>query len=363
MNDAQPILDRLEKGGARPGRDEMVTLLAIEDASLLERLFRLAYRIKVENVGAKVYFRGLIEYSNLCEKDCFYCGIRSSNPSVHRYQMADEEVLAATDWAHQNRYGSVVLQAGERQDPLFVDSIARLVAEIKRRSENRLGITLSLGEQSEETLRRWFAAGAHRYLLRIETANQELYARLHPGDHSWQARRDCLETLGRIGFQVGTGVMIGLPWQTLEDLADDILFFQQLDVGMIGMGPYLRHEGTPLAAGAPDLERERQLLLGLKMIAVTRIFLMDVNIASTTALQALRDEGRELGLKAGANVIMPNITDTKYRADYKLYEDKPCLDENANQCRQCLGERIAAIGETIGFDEWGDSPHFRKRGK
>jgi len=210
---------------------------------------------------------------------------------------------------------------------------------------------------------RWYDAGAHRYLLRIETSDPDLYSTLHPSDHDFEKRKACLYALKRIGYYVGTGIMIGLPGQTVENCADDILFFRDLDVDMIGMGPYIPHSDTPLGASCDmsGFDGSEQLEKALMMIAVTRIVLKDVNIASTTALQALNDLGREMGLKAGANIIMPNITDTRYRRGYQLYENKPCLDENASMCRGCLESRIQSIGETIGYREWGDSPHFNVR--
>jgi len=342
------------------GRDDLVALLDISDPDEESALFRRAYEVKRQHVGTKVYFRGLIELSNLCVKNCFYCGIRRDNRAVKRYTLTEEEVLDAVRFAHAARYGSVVIQSGERQDEEFVSFIERLVKRVKEVSHNELGITLSLGEQSESTYRRWFDAGAHRYLLRIETSNATLYKTLHPVDHDYEARLEALRTLYRIGYQVGTGVMIGLPGQTTEDLADDIAFFKKMDVAMIGMGPFIPHHETPLAGSIPDWKEQKELQLrrALRMIAAVRIHLKDVNIASTTALQAIDHVGREMGLLAGANIIMPNLTDTEYRTGYQLYDDKPCMDENATMCTACLERRITSIGETVGYGEWGDSPHF-----
>jgi biotin synthase len=188
-----------------------------------------------------------------------------------------------------------------------------------------------------------------------------LYKSLHPQDHDFNERYKCLQDLKESGYQVGTGVMFGFPGQKLEDLVDDIMFFKEKDIDMIGMGPYIPHPDTPLAEKVEGYNKEKQLQLALKMIALTRLYLKDVNIASTTALQALKHDGREYGLKAGANIIMPNITHTKYRESYKLYDGKPCLDENATMCKACLAGRIGGIGEEIGYNEWGDSPHFKKR--
>ncbi len=340
-------------------RDNLIELLTTEDEKLIEQMFHEAYRIKLENVGNVVYFRGIIEFSNICTKDCFYCGIRKSNGKVERYMMSEEEILDMAKWCHDANYGSLVLQSGERSDEQFVEFVERILRKIK--SQWNLGITLSLGEQTEETFKRWFDAGAHRYLLRIETSNQELYRTLHPADHKHDIRLESLDNLRKLGYQVGTGVMIGLPGQTAADLADDILFFKERDIDMIGMGPYVVHHDTPLAEKMPDFDKERQLDLALRMIALTRIVLKDVNIASTTALQALDPKGREYGLRAGANIIMPVITDTKYRKQYLLYEDKPCVDENASMCRSCLEGRIQSVGESIRYGEWGDSPHFKRR--
>jgi len=345
----------------RPDKQELINLLSTTGEEALQALYQRAYEVKKQYVGTKVYFRGLIELSNICAKNCYYCGIRSGNRDVQRYQIAIDEALAEARWCYEQHYGSLVIQAGEREDRAWVDFITELITGIKELSDGKLGLTLSLGEQTEEVYRRWFEAGAHRYLLRIETTNQDLYKKLHPASHSFEHRRECLKLLRRTGYQVGTGVMVGLPEQTIEDIANDILFFYDEDVDMLGMGPFIPHHGTPLAYLEKDFDGKAALDMGLKMIATCRIALKDVNIATTTALQALHPEGRELGLLAGANVLMPNITDTRYREGYQLYDGKPCLDENADQCIGCLARRIASIGEEIGFDEWGDSQHFQQR--
>ncbi|PIE31310.1 [FeFe] hydrogenase H-cluster radical SAM maturase HydE [candidate division KSB3 bacterium] len=358
------ILEKVERQEELQ-RDDLSTLLSLNEKTDIENLYQAAYAMKDRTVGTTVYFRGIIELSNVCEKDCYYCGIRKSNVHATRFQMTEEEIVHAAVWSYEQNYGSIVLQSGERRDPHFVDFIEGILTTIRERCDGELGITLSLGEQSYDTYKRWFDAGAHRYLLRIETSNPGLYKRLHPSDHSFEVRLECLDLLRKAGYQVGTGVMIGLPFQTIEQLADDILFFKRHDIDMIGMGPYIVHEETPLAQYASGndngQEQELSLELGLKMIAVTRLALRDVNIAATTALQALHAQGRELGLQAGANIIMPNVTDQKYRAAYQLYQNKPCIDENSSMCRACLGHRISGIGETIGYGKWGDSPHFFAR--
>jgi len=344
----------------RPNKEEIIYLLSLQDAGEINELFKRAYEVKKQYVGTKVYFRGIVELSNICTKNCYYCGIRRDNLKVKRFCLTKEEIIQSALWAFEQHYGSVVLQSGERTDEEFIGFIEKIVQILKEKTAGKLGITLSLGEQTEETYKRWFSAGAHRYLLRIETSNPELYQKLHPKDHDWKKRRDCIRTLKRLGYQTGSGVMIGLPYQTLDDLAKDVQFFYDEDIDMIGMGPFIPHQDTPLANAIPDYDPEKQLELALKMIAVCRIFLKDINIASTTALQALKPDGRELGLLAGANIIMPNITDTMYRSYYQLYNGKPCLDENASLIRDNLEAHIHSLGETIGYDQWGDSLHYKK---
>ncbi|MBC8206391.1 MAG: [FeFe] hydrogenase H-cluster radical SAM maturase HydE [Kiritimatiellales bacterium] len=357
------ILEKVDQS-AELTPDEIRALLGISDPEELQALYDCAYRVKEREVGKVAYFRGIIECSNICVKDCYYCGIRKSNQNVERFQMDEEEIIREALWSYENEYGSAVIQAGERKDPAFIDMIERVVKTVKEKTNGKLGITLSLGEQTEETYRRWREAGAHRYLLRIETTSPELYAKLHPEDHDLEERKHCLALLKKTGWQVGTGVMMGLPGQTSEDLVNDILFMKEFDVDMIGMGPYIPHRDTPMGKEIPpytDEQKQTALTLGLKMIAVTRIVLKDINIAAATALQALEHTGREMGLKCGANVIMPNVTETEFRPSYTLYDNKPCTDENSSMCRGCLTARITGIGETIGFNEWGDSPHYAKR--
>ncbi|MCF7817183.1 MAG: [FeFe] hydrogenase H-cluster radical SAM maturase HydE [Kiritimatiellales bacterium] len=357
------ILERARQG-AELSAGELVELLSITDKDELQALYDCAYFFKEQYVGKIAYFRGIIECSNLCIKDCYYCGIRRSNTKVERFQMDEDEIVREALWTHEAEYGSCVIQSGERQDEQYIAMIERVVGRIKEATKGELGITLSLGEQTEETYRRWKKAGASRYLLRIETTNPELYAKIHPADHSLDVRKECLAALRRTDYQVGTGVMMGLPGQTMEDLANDILFLKQIDIDMVGMGPYIPHGDTPMGQVVPpytDEQKKQALTLGLKMIAVTRIVLKDINIAAATALQALEYTGREQGLRCGANVIMPNVTETDYRPKYQLYDNKPCTDENSSMCRGCLSGRIKGIGETVGFNERGDSPHFRKR--
>ena len=345
-------------------REDIIFLLSLSSKEEKKKLANKAIAVKREYLGNVVYFRGLIEFSNICEKDCLYCGIRAENKEIQRYMVTDEEVLEAAKFAYDNKYGSIVIQSGELETDNFVNKIDYLIREIKKMSNGELGITLSCGEQTEAVYKRWYASGAHRYLLRIESSNKELYNIIHPIDpkHNFERRVDCLKNLRKLGYQVGTGVMIGLPFQTVGDLADDLLFMKTMDVDMVGMGPYIEHENTPLFQFQHKLmPREERLNLALRMIAVLRIMMKDINIASATALQAIDKVGREKGIKVGANIIMPNLTPTKYREDYLLYEDKPCLDEDAAECRNCLEARIHMAGDLIGYGKWGDSKHFEKR--
>ncbi|MCX7909568.1 MAG: [FeFe] hydrogenase H-cluster radical SAM maturase HydE [Ignavibacteria bacterium] len=349
-------------------KEDIVFLLSLEEPESIEMLRSYAYNIMRANVGEYVYLRGLIEFSNICVNDCYYCGIRKSNRNIKRYTLESDEILECARFAAQNGYGSIVLQSGERRDPQFIDYICRIIEEIKSTTKsenlpNGLGITLCVGEQTYATYKKFFEAGAHRYLLRIETTNPSLFARIHPADISFEKRMECLFYLKEIGFQVGTGVMIGLPTQTVEDLANDLWFFKELDADMIGMGPYIVHRDTPFNIYEKYfLENKRKIyLMSLKMIAVARILLKDVNIASTTALQALYPLGREEGLRFGANVVMPLLTPSSYRRNYILYDGKPCVDEFTNDCGECLISRIEKIHRPIGFDNWGDSLHFKKK--
>lgn len=358
------VMNRIEKilEGQNFTREEIVELLQTKGEER-NSLLKLAKKTKENVVGNNVYFRGLVEFSNICSKDCLYCGIRKSNKKVIRYNATDDEILSACRFAWENRFGSVVLQSGEIDSPAFVKRVENLLKKIKKLSNNELGITLSCGEQTRETYRRWFDSGAHRYLLRIEASNSELYYKIHPKTkkHSFEKRLEALYSLREAGYQVGTGVMIGLPFQTFEDLAGDLLFMKQTDIDMCGMGPYIEHEHTPLFQYRHLLKSKQERFdLALNMIAVLRLMMPDINIAAATALQAIDPRGREKALAVGANIIMPNLTPCEYRKEYLLYENKPCLDEDAELCRNCLEARIELAGCEIGYGEWGDSKHFSR---
>lgn len=345
---------------------EDIIILLQSDKVDRNKIYKKSAEVKREYVGNKVYYRGLIEFSNICSKDCYYCGIRGGNKDAVRYDVTDKEILDAIKFAHDNKYGSVVLQAGELDNSTFVNRVDNLLKEIKKVSNDELGITISLGEQTEETYKRWFESGAHRYLLRIESSNKDLYYKIHPKDkkHDFDTRLNALKTLQSVGYQTGTGVMIGLPFQTYDDLADDLLFMKEFDIDMCGMGPYIEHTETPLYEYKDTLmPLEDRFNLTLKMIAILRIIMKDINIAAATALQAIDPIGREKAIKVGANIIMPNITPGKYRDDYALYQNKPCTDEEAADCKKCLEARIHITSNDIGYGEWGDSKHYYKRRK
>jgi len=342
-------------------RNEIIERLSLSEPDSLAALYAEANEIKTSTIGNKVYLRGLIECSNICNKNCYYCGIRRDNQTVSRYLLSDEEVLSAVDFAWKNRYGSVVLQSGEQQSAHFTNYITRLLHQIKEYTNNEVGITLSCGEQTSATYKEWFKAGAHRYLLRIETSNKVLYYKLHPNDdkHSFDNRLAAIRQLRIEGYQVGTGVMIGLPFQTVDHLADDLLFFRSMDIDMAGMGPYLEHSQTPLYQFRHLLlPPDKRLELALKMVATLRLLMPDINIAATTALQVLHPEGREMAVSAGANIIMPNMTLPKFRPEYLIYEHKPGINDDADISKSKLEQNLQNAGIDIGYNEWGDSRHF-----
>lgn len=333
-------------------REGLAAAIACEDAAFEAALCEAAYRVKVETVGPEVYLRGLIEISNRCVKDCLYCGIRR-DIRCPRYELSEEEVLTTAKIAAERHFGSVVIQGGERTDSAFIGKITSLLKAIKSIDTGEdppLGITLSLGEQSREIYEEWFDAGAHRYLLRIESSNPDLYRKIHPDDplHAYDRRLQALYNLKEIGYQAGTGAMIGLPFQTAEDLADDLLFYKEFEAPMVGMGPYNPHPETPLTlSGAPYPSAERRFALGLKMIALLRLLMPDINIAAATALEILDPRGREKGVLSGANVVMPNITPQEQMTKYNLYDRKTL---NASDVSD-----LADKGIPIGYGSWGDS--------
>ncbi len=346
-------------------REELVSLLQTRDPGELEAVRRRAEDLTLSTLGNRVYYRGLIEFSNICSLNCLYCGIRRGNHNMKRYTASQAQITEAARWCAGAGFGSIVLQSGERTDPAFVDFVEEAVLGIKestvsQRLPEGLGITLCVGEQPREALRRFREAGAHRYLLRVETTNPGLFRSIHPGEQTLESRLSCLSILREEGFAVGTGVMIGLPGQTPEMLADDLLFYRDNDFDMFGMGPFIPHHDTPMGRETilPDCERMR---LSLLMIGLARLLTVTTNIAATTALQALDATGREKGLSWGANVIMPSLTPGEFRKDYLLYDGKPCTDENKEDCLNCLKRRVEMAGRVVAVDDWGDPVHYKAR--
>jgi len=344
-------------------KDDIKTLLLTEGDEM-KLLLDKALAVKLSKLDNYIHLRGLIELSNICRKSCLYCGVRSGNKLVERYSLTDDEVIECAKLAYELGYGSVAIQSGERNDKAFTDRITSLIKRIKEIGDGALGITLSLGEQTAEVYREWFEAGAHRYLLRIEASNENLYYKIHPNDstHDFKKRLDCIDTLLSIGYQTGTGVMIGLPFQTVDDLADDLIFFRKKDVAMVGMGPFIPHPDTPLYQYADEIPSvEDRMNLTLKMIAVLRLMMPEINMVAATATQTVDPLGREKAVLAGANVIMPNLTPNKYREDYLIYPDKACVGDKPEQCSSCLDLRMKSIKHEILYNAWGDSKAFVKK--
>jgi biotin synthase len=345
------------------GSTEIARWLTETNTAALEELYREADRTRRSYVGDQVHLRGLIEISNVCSRLCGYCGLRADNRGLVRYQMADAEILAAARQAAVLGYGSTVLQAGE-SEALGVEFIAGIVRKIK--AETPLAVTLSLGERSPADLERWREAGADRYLLRFETSDPELFRRIHPAAPGKSSDRiELLHVLRALGYEIGSGVMVGIPGQSYAALARDIELFRELDLDMIGVGPFLPHPATPLGCGdapsavPPEAQVPNTEEMTYKVVALTRLVCPEANIPSTTALATVNSlNGRELGLMRGANVVMPNLTPPAYRRHYEIYPNKACLAEQPADCSGCLRQRIARIGRVPGA-----GPGGRQRGQ
>ena len=306
-------------------------------------LFEAADQVRREHYGTDVFLRGLIEFTNYCRNDCYYCGIRRSNRCAERYRLTTEQILSCCDNGYAMGFRTFVLQGGE--DPRNTDeAICSLVDQIKTRYPD-CAVTLSIGEKSRSSYQAYFNAGADRYLLRHETATDAHYRRLHPAELSLANRKRCLFDLKEIGFQVGAGFMVGSPGQTTKELLADLRFLQQLQPDMIGIGPFIPHHETPFAQEKPGT-----LELTLRMLSILRLMFPYVLLPATTALGTISPIGRELGLKAGANVMMPNLTPTDARKNYDLYDNKICMDEDAGKCRGCQENRVKSVGYRIVSD-------------
>lgn len=316
--------------------DELKQLIEY-DESINQDLIKAADAVRREYYGDKVYLRGLIEFTNYCKNDCYYCGIRCSNRKANRYRLSKEEILGACKEGYELGYRTFVLQGGE--DGHYTDeNICDIVSSIRNQYED-CAITLSIGERTKDSYKAYFEAGANRYLLRHETADKAHYGKLHPEAMSLDNRKRCLYDLKEIGYQVGSGFMVGSPYQRTECLVADIRFLQDLEPDMIGIGPFISHKDTPFK----DCENGSARLT-LRLISILRLLFPYVLLPSTTALGTISPTGRELGLQAGANVVMPNLTPVKYRTQYELYDGKICTGEEAAECRGCLEKRIEAAG-------------------
>ena len=312
----------------------------IESSGYDNYLYEQAECIRKKYYGTDVYIRGLIEISNYCKNNCYYCGIRASNINADRYRLSKDDILSCCKSGYQLGFRTFVMQGGE--DNYFTDEIiCDIVSSIKSMYPD-CAVTLSLGEKSYESYLAYYNAGADRYLLRHETANDDHYRKLHPENLHPENRKKCLFDLNRIGYQTGSGFMVGSPFQTTENLIEDIRFLQELQPAMIGIGPFISHKDTPFKQYTNG-----SLELCLKMLSILRLMFPTVLLPATTALGTISDNGRELGIKAGANVVMPNLSPVKYRKLYEIYDNKICTGEEAAECKFCLQKRMSSIGYNI----------------
>lgn len=300
-------------------------------------LFSFADKTREEYVGNEVHLRGLIEFSNICKRQCKYCGLRCEDKFIDRYRISKENIISYAEHAVNMGYKTIVLQSGE-DEYYNTDLMCEIIEGIKKLG---VALTLSIGEKTYEEYKAFKEAGADRYLIRIETTDKTLYNQMHP-NMDFDNRVRCLENLGRLGYEVGTGCLVGLPNQTIESLADDILFFKEINADMVGIGPFIPHPHTPLKDSATG-----SFTLALKVMALTRILLKDINIPATTAMETLNPNGRIIALQSGANVVMPNVTTTEYRAKYEIYPNKICINENPDKCKGCISAKIHSIGRTV----------------
>ena len=316
-------------------RNDIIEIL--KDDSNNDWLFSLADKTREEYVGDEVHLRGLIEFSNICKRQCKYCGLRCEDKFIDRYRISKENIISYAEHAVNMGYKTIVLQSGE-DEYYNTDLMCEIIAGIKKLG---VALTLSIGEKTYEEYKAFKEAGADRYLIRIETTDKTLYNQMHP-NMDFDNRVRCLEDLGRLGYEVGTGCLVGLPNQTIESLADDILFFKEINADMVGIGPFIPHPHTPLKDSATG-----SFTLALKVMALTRILLKDINIPATTAMETLNSNGRIIALQSGANVVMPNVTTTEYRAKYEIYPNKICINENPDKCKGCISAKIQSIGRTV----------------
>lgn len=320
--------------------EQLEYLLTTENKDCLKMLREEAVQTAQKIYGNRVFIRGLIEFTNYCKNDCYYCGIRRSNHCADRYRLTKEEILSCTDTGYELGFRTFVLQGGE--DPYFTDArICELVSEIRQKHPD-CAITLSIGEKSKESYKRYFNAGADRYLLRHETANGTHYRRLHPDELSLEHRKQCLWDLKEIGYQVGCGFMVGSPGQTTETLYEDLQFIRELMPHMVGIGPFIPQKDTPFAREPAGTMEQT-----LRLLSIIRLIHPHVLLPATTALGTIHPKGRELGIQSGANVVMPNLSPVDVRDKYKLYDNKICTGDEAAECRFCMENRMKSIGYQI----------------
>jgi biotin synthase len=316
-------------------KEEIISLL--NSNNINQELFNAADEVRKNYLGDDVHLRGLIEFTNICKRNCLYCGLRRDNTNLVKYRLTEEQILDFATKAKSFGYKTIVLQGGE-DDYYTSDKIVKIIRGIKALG---LALTLSIGEKTYDEYKAFKDAGADRYLLRIETTDKKLYEELDPG-MSHENRLNCLKMLKELGFEVGTGVMVGLPNQTIESYADDILFFKELNADMLGIGPFIPNEDTPLSNA-----KGKELIMSLKVMAITRLLLPDINIPATTAMESLNKNGRLMALQSGANVVMPNVTEGEYRKQYALYPGKICTGDTPAHCRGCITGKINSIGRTV----------------
>ncbi len=319
-------------------KNEIIALL--EDNTQNDTLFKAADETRKKFVGDEIHLRGLIEFSNICKRGCKYCGLQCSNKEIERYRISLGEITEYAKNAANMGYKTIVLQSGE-DDYYSVDKMCSIISEIKKLN---VALTLSIGEKTKEEYKAYKEAGADRFLLRIETTDEVLYSKMHP-NMDFKNRKKCLYNLKELGFETGTGSLVGLPGQNVESLADDILFFRELNADMIGIGPFIPHPNTPLK----DV-KQGDFTLALKVMAITRLLLPDINIPATTAMETIHPNGRIIALQAGANVIMPNVTEGEYRKKYEIYPNKNRADEDRAKCKSLIEDKIISIGRKVSSD-------------
>ena len=342
MSTLQSLIDKLTTQQNLPD-EELLALITTTEPNVNQLLASAADKVRRKYYGNKVYIRGLIEFTNYCKNNCYYCGIRAGNSQAHRYRLTKEQILDCCSEGYRLGFRTFVLQGGE--DPYYTDErICHIVAAIRAQHPD-CAITLSIGEKERASYQAYFDAGANRYLLRHETADAEHYAKLHPASMSLANRKRCLFDLKEIGYQVGSGFMVGSPFQTPENLLADLRFLQELMPDMIGIGPYITHEQTPFAQQKSGTAEQT-----LRLLSMLRLMFPYALLPSTTALGTIHPQGRELGLKAGGNVVMPNLSPVNVRKLYELYENKICTGEEAAQCRSCLEARVRMAGYEIVTD-------------